>query len=89
MALLVLLDLTSWKKHIVMGGGGGISSSFPLRQGLLQGSCLGPLLFSIYTRKLFDIVQKHLPQVHCYGTTRSFIWHLIQIFLGMLMLLLV
>ena len=32
-----------------------------------QGSCLGLLLFTIYTRKLFQIVERHLPQVHCYA----------------------
>ena len=44
---------------------GGLSKKFPLCQGVLQGSCLGPLLFIIYTRKLF--VKRHLPQVHCYA----------------------
>ena len=46
---------------------GALSSSFPLRQGVPQGSCLGPVLFSIYTSKLFDIVKRHLPEVHCYA----------------------
>ena len=46
---------------------GGLSKKFPLCQGVPQGSCLGPLLFIIYTRKLFDIVERHLSQVHCYA----------------------
>ena len=47
---------------------GGISSStFPLKQGVPQGSCLDPILFTIYTSTLFAIVEKHLPRAHCYA----------------------
>ena len=47
---------------------GGVSSStFPLKQGVLQGSYLGPILFTVFTSTLFAIVEKHLPRVNCYA----------------------
>ena len=46
-----------------------------------QGSYLGPLLFDMYSSKIFDIVGYHLPQVHCYADAPSFIYPLTQVVL--------
>ena len=32
-----------------------------------QGSCLGPLLFTIYASELFSIIKSHLPSAHSYA----------------------
>ena len=45
----------------------GLSDTFPFAQRAPQGSCLGPLLFTVYTSELFDIVGRHLPSVHSYA----------------------
>ena len=46
---------------------GTFSNTFALECGVPQGSCLGPLLFTIYTSKLFEIIRSHLPSAHAYA----------------------
>ena len=46
---------------------GKCSESLQLNQEVPQGSCLGPLLFTLYASKLFEVVKRHLPSVHAYA----------------------
>ena len=45
----------------------GCQIPFRSCKGLPQGSCLGPLLLTVYTSELFDMVGRHLPSVHSYA----------------------
>ena len=46
---------------------GTLSNTFALECGVPQGSCLGSLLFIIYTSKLFEIIRSHFPSAHAYA----------------------
>ena len=41
--------------------------TFDLECGVPQGSCIGPLLFVVYASKIFEIVDKHNLEIHCYA----------------------
>ena len=44
-----------------------LSEKFQLTCGVPQGSCLCPLLFTIYASKLFQVIKEYLPQAHAYA----------------------
>ena len=46
---------------------GFTSDSFKLPYGVPQGRCPGPLLFPIYSSKLFEVIKCHLPEAHAYA----------------------
>ena len=46
---------------------GTLSMKFDLEFSVPQGSCLGPLLFVFYAGKIFEIVDKHNLEIHCYA----------------------
>ena len=46
---------------------GVTSEKIDLDTGVPQGSCLGPVLFTVYVADLFQIIQKHLPEAHGYA----------------------
>ena len=57
--------LTDRSQQIIIGS--DRSRPMDVHYGVPQGSCLGPLLFSIYTSQIFDIVSDHLPNLHCFA----------------------
>ena len=49
------------------------SQSRYLSRGVPQGSFLGPLLFTMYASKLFDIIKCHLPRTHANADDTQFL----------------
>ena len=39
-----------------------------------QGSCLGPLLFTLYFRKFFEVIKPQLPEAHATLTVLNSIY---------------
>ena len=46
---------------------GTFSERFVLDHRVPEGSCLGALLFIIYSSKLFKVIGDQLPEAHCYA----------------------
>ena len=44
-----------------------VSKRSDLACGVPRRSCLGPLLFTIYASKIFEIIKEYLPQAHAYA----------------------
>ena len=57
--------LSGRSKHVIVNG--ERSESLNLPSGVPQGSCLGPLLFTFYSSKLFEVIKPHLPEAHAYA----------------------
>ena len=57
--------LSGRKQRILVGD--KTSDDFNLNCGVPQGSCMGPILFTLYVSRLFNIISQHLPSVHSYA----------------------
>ena len=55
--------LTNRSQRIAVQG--TLSRLFEIDSGIPQASCLGPLLYVIYSSKLLNIIERHFPDMHC------------------------
>ena len=62
-------DLLGRSQRILVDG--VKSDSFDLRFNVPRGNCLGPLLFVVCVSKLYEIIQAHLPDAHCFADDTS------------------
>jgi len=47
--------------------GSVLSDNFSLEQGVPQGSCLGPVMFTMYSSSIFSVTEKHNKECHGYA----------------------
>ena len=57
--------LSGRKQRILVGD--MTSDDFSLNCGVPQGSCMGPVLFTLYVSRHFNFISQHLPSVHGYA----------------------
>lgn len=57
--------LSACSQHVILNGEQSESLNLPF--GVLQGSCIGPLLFTLYSSKFFEVIKPHLPEAHAYA----------------------
>ena len=62
--------LSGRKQRILVGE--KTSDDFNLNCGVPQGSCMGPILFTLYVSRLINIISQHLPTVHGYADNNQF-----------------
>ena len=57
--------LTGRKQRVLIND--HTSDDFHLSCGIPQGSCMGPILFILYTSPLYHVIANHLPSAHGYA----------------------
>ena len=65
--------LAGRSQHVLLNG--SFSEDFSLPHSVPQGSCLAPLLFTIYASKLFEVVKRHLQDVYANDNQHTYSPH--------------